>query len=108
MASQRNRARKASGRDARIAAAATAQGGIVSLEQLRELELTRRGASHRARRGVMHRVHRGVYSVGHRSIDQVTVLRAALLACREGAVISHGTAAAFWGLRDQWPVLVDV
>jgi len=56
----------------------------------------------------MHRVHRGVYSVGHRSIDQVTVLRAALLACREGAVISHGTAAAFWGLRDQWPVLVDV
>jgi hypothetical protein len=108
MPSLRNRARKTGGRDAQIAAAATEQGGIVSLNQLRELELTRRGASHRAKRGAMHRIHRGVYSVGHRSIDQGTVLRAALLACGEGAVISHGTAAAFWGLRDRWPVLVDV
>jgi hypothetical protein len=56
----------------------------------------------------MHRVHRGVYSVGHRSIDQATVLRAALLACGEGAVISHGTAAALWGLRDKWSVLAEV
>lgn len=100
--------RKASGRDARIAAVATEQGGVVSLAQLRKLELTRRGASHRAERGALHRIHRGVYSVGHRAIDRQTALRAALLACGEGAVISHGTAAAFWGLRDRWPVLVEV
>lgn len=56
----------------------------------------------------MHRVHRGVYAVGHRSIGGTGALRAALLACGEGSAISHGTAAAFWGLRDQWPVLIDV
>jgi hypothetical protein len=53
-------------------------------------------------------VHRGVYAVGHRSLDQAGVLRAALLSCREGAVISHGTAAAFWGLRDKWPTLIEI
>jgi hypothetical protein len=36
------------------------------------------------------------------------LLRAAILACGEGAVISHGTAAAFWGLRTQWPAVIDV
>lgn len=36
------------------------------------------------------------------------MLRAALLACGEGAVISHATAAAFWGLREKWPVTIDV
>ncbi|MFN8218350.1 MAG: DUF559 domain-containing protein [Solirubrobacterales bacterium] len=35
-------------------------------------------------------------------------LRAALLACGEGAVVSHGTAAAFWGLWDEWPALIDI
>jgi len=38
----------------------------------------------------------------------MTWLRAALLACGEGAVISHGTAAAFHGLWDKAPLLVDV
>jgi len=38
----------------------------------------------------------------------MTHLRAALLACGEGAVISHGTAAALHGFWDQWPRLIDV
>lgn len=37
-----------------------------------------------------------------------TLLRAALLACGEGAVVSHGTAAAFHGLWDYWPHFIDV
>ena len=56
----------------------------------------------------MHRVHRGVYAVGHRAIGKHGELRAAVLACGEGAVISHGTAAALWELRDQRPALIDV
>lgn len=36
------------------------------------------------------------------------MLRAALLACGDGAVISHGTAAAFHGLWDKPPRLIDV
>ncbi len=46
--------------------------------------------------------------MGHRSVSRTTLLRAALLACGEGAVISHGTAAAFHGLWDDWPRLIDV
>lgn len=36
------------------------------------------------------------------------MLKAALLACDEGSVVFHGTAAAFWGLQDQRSRLVDV
>ena len=46
--------------------------------------------------------------MGHESYSRVGALRSALLACGKGAVVSHGTAAAFWGLRDQQPVLIDV
>lgn len=46
--------------------------------------------------------------MGHRSISRYTHLRAAVLACGEGAVISHGTAAALHGLWDKWPALIDV
>ena len=35
-------------------------------------------------------------------------MRAAVLACGEGAVVSHGTAAAFWGLWDEAPTLIDI
>jgi very-short-patch-repair endonuclease len=108
MSSERNRDRGKEGRYRPLAEIATAQGGVVSLDQLRGVEVTQRAASYRTEQGGMHRVHRAVYAVGHRSIDRVAVLRAALLACGEGSVVSHGTAAAFWGLRDPWPVLVDV
>jgi very-short-patch-repair endonuclease len=80
----------------------------VSLDQLRNLEVTRRAASHRAKAGGLQRLHQGVYAVGHRAIGRAGALRAALLACGAGSAISHGTAAAFWGLRDQWPTLIDV
>ncbi len=62
----------------------------------------------RADDGKLHRIHRGVYTVGHRSISRHTHLRAAVLACGEGAVVSHGTAAAFHLLWDKWPRLIDV
>ncbi len=87
---------------------ATAQGGVVSLDQLREAGVSRRRVAERNERGSLHRVHRGVYAVGHQHLERPAELRAALLACGEGAVISHGTAAAHWRLSDRWPVLVDV
>jgi len=92
----------------RIAETATAQGGVVSLSQLRDEGVSRQLAAERAEVNQLHRVHRGVYTVGHRSISRATHLRAALLACGEGAIISHATAAAFWGLYDEWPHLIDV
>lgn len=99
---ERDEARK------RVADLATAQGGVVSLDQLREEGVSAKVAGDQSRTGSLHRVHRGVYTVGHRSINRATHLRAALLACGEGAVVSHATAAAFWGLYDKWPRLVDV
>ena len=108
MSCEKNRDSEKEGRDAQLAAVAGAQGGVVSLRQLSNLDLTQRAAAYRAEQGRMHRVHRGVYTVGHRSIGRIGMLRAAVLACGQESAISHGTAAAFWGLRDQWPTLTDV
>lgn len=108
MGSKRNRELRKGDREDRIAAIATTQQGVVSLDQLRDADLTARAAASRAERGLLHRRHRGVYAVGHRSIGRKGALRAALLACGERAVLSHGTAAALWGLHDRWPVLIDV
>lgn len=108
MSWERNRGKRSSGRDRPLAELAESQSGVASLDQLRGIGLTQRAAEHRVDQGNLHRVHRGVYAVGHRDIGRVGMLRAAVLACGEGAVISHGTAAAFWELQDHWPALVDV
>lgn len=106
MPSQRNHA--GGGTDRRLATAAGEQLGVVTLDQVRGTGIGPRAAQHRAAAGRLHRVHRGVYAVGHRSIGSQGRLLAAVLACGEGSMVSHGTAAAFWGLRDAWPRLVDV
>jgi hypothetical protein len=106
MATERNREKRPTRQ--RLSETATAQGGVVSLDQLQDAGVSMRAASRDAAAGGLHRVHRGVYTVGHRSISRVTHLRAALLACGEGAVISHATAASFHGLWDKWPHLIDV
>lgn len=108
MSGQKNRGTDRRDRQGRIADKATTQGGVVSLDQLRGEGVSRRRASERAQAESLHRIHRGVYSVGHRAVSRQTLLRAALLACGEGAVISHGTAAAFHRLWDRPPRLIDV
>ena len=108
MSCKRNHADERDKSTKRVAELATGQGGVLSLDQLREVGVSPKIAADRGRAGSLHRVHRGVYTVGHRSISRATHLRAAVLACGEGAVISHATAAAFWGLYDRWPRLIDV
>jgi hypothetical protein len=107
MSSKRNRKSERGSRE-RVADLATAQGGAISLSQLQEAGVSTRNASHHSSDGRLHRIHRGVYTVGHRSISQHTHLRAAVLACGEGAAVSHGTAAAFHLLWDKWPRLIDI
>src|SRR6478672_12252975 len=107
MSSERNR-RSGRGYRGRVAELATAQGGAVSIDQLRDAGVSTRNVSHQASDGRLHRIHRGVYTVGHRSISRQTHLRAAVFACGEGAVVSHGTAAAFHRLFDEWPHFIDV
>jgi very-short-patch-repair endonuclease len=108
MSCKRNHEVERGGSTGRVAKVATRQGGVVSLEQLEREGISPKVAADRGRARTYHRVHRGVYAVGHQGISRGARLRAALLACGEGAVLSHGTAAAIHRLFDEWPHFVDV
>jgi very-short-patch-repair endonuclease len=84
--------------DARIAAVAVRQHGVVSTEQLREVGFSETMVLKRCRAGRLHRIHRGVYAVGHRGLTAEGRWMAAALALGGDAVVSHRSAAALWGL----------
>jgi very-short-patch-repair endonuclease len=75
---------------------AARQYGVVARRQLR---LGQDAIDHRCRAGRLHRVHRGVYAVGHLGLGQEARWLAAVLACGDGAVLSHRSAATLWGIR---------
>jgi very-short-patch-repair endonuclease len=84
--------------DRRIDEIAARQHGVITSRQLEDVGLGRRGASKRATMGRLHRMHQGVYAVGHRGLSLHGRFMAAVLACGEGAVVSHVSAAALWRL----------
>lgn len=94
--------------DAAVAELAGRQGGVAGAQQLSALGLTRKQVSLRVRRGWLHPLHRGVYAVGHRSITAVGRWHAAVLACGEGAVLSHRAAGSAWDLRPWGGGRIDV
>jgi hypothetical protein len=53
----------------------------------------------RIKAGRLHELYRGVYAVGHKRSSQEGRWLAAVFACGEGAVLSHRSAAALWGIR---------
>jgi very-short-patch-repair endonuclease len=68
-----------------------------------------RGAVEKAlRSGRLHRLYRGVYAVGHAHVGREGRRLAAVLACGEGAALSHRSAASHWGVLDTQSALVDV
>lgn len=77
---------------------AARQDDVVSRAQLLEVGIARGEIDGRIARAQLRRRHRGVYLTGHAPPSTRTLARAALLACGEDAVISHGTAAGLWGL----------
>jgi predicted transcriptional regulator of viral defense system len=84
--------------DVRLSEIAFRQHGVVTLGQLEEVGLSRYAVAKRAQRGRLHRIHQGVYAVGHSGLNLHGRFMAAILACGEGAVLSHGSAAVLWGL----------
>lgn len=74
------------------------QHGVVSHRQLLGLGMSRSVISGWAKRGRLHRLHQGVYGVGLLPTSPEGWWMAAVLACGTGAVLSHGSAAALWGL----------
>jgi hypothetical protein len=94
--------------DARIAALAARQEGVVARLQLLALGLHPRAISRRVAAGRLHPVHRGVYAVGHRVLGPRGRWMAAVLAGGPDAVLSHAAAGALWGLRPSAASRVDI
>jgi hypothetical protein len=94
--------------DAAVAEVAAGQWGVVSLSQLVAAGLDRSGVARRVRGGRLHRVSREVYAVGHVRLCREGRWMAAVLACGEGAVLSHRSAASHWGLLANQAALIDV
>jgi hypothetical protein len=85
--------------DIAVAQLAFRQHGVVTFAQLRDAGLGEGAINLRGRNGRLHRLHRGVFAVGHSRISREGRWLAAVLALGEGAVLSHVSAAALWGIR---------
>lgn len=90
-----------SGKWWRVAALAAHQHGVVSGKQLRQMGMTDSAIEHSMATGRLHSVFRGAFVVGHPRVGRNGRMLAAVLACGDGTVVSHGTAAALLGLWDR-------
>src|SRR4051812_9265845 len=91
-----------------LARLAAAQDGVVTLEELSALGLTTEARKRRIAQRRLVVVHRGVYAVGHADLTERGRLRAAVLACGEGAHLSHLAAARLLGLWERPIHRIDV
>lgn len=84
------------------------QHGVVSRPQLQALGFTGEAIDVRREASRLHPVHRGVYAVGHRVLSREARWMAAVLVCGPGAVLSHRSAAALWGIRSPSSRAIEV
>ena len=77
------------------------QDNVITLEQLVEAGLGHRGVAHRVKARTMQRLHRGVFLLGAAPPTPMARARAAVLACGDGAVVSHRSAAEMFDLLPQ-------
>ena len=94
--------------DAIIAALAARQHGVVTRRQLVEAGLGRGAIAHRVRTGWLHRMYRGVFAVGHPPLTREARWMGAVLACGDGAGLSHACATALWEVRPYNGVWIDI
>jgi putative AbiEi antitoxin of type IV toxin-antitoxin system/uncharacterized protein DUF559 len=81
-----------------LAELAREQHGVVSRGQLLGLGWSPDAIKRRVRTGRLHRIHPGVYAVGHTAITIRGRWMAAVLASGDGAVLSHRSGTALWGI----------
>lgn len=91
-----------------VAEIAARQHGVVTAGQLSWAGLSPSTITKWALSGRLHRLHRGVYAVGHAHLAIEGRWLAAVFACGEGAVLSHESAAALWGISPRSPSVVHV
>jgi hypothetical protein len=85
-------------RDERIGLVASLQRGRINRAQLRMAGISDSSTDRLKAFGQLHLLHRGVFAVGHDAPIELGDETAALLAVCDGAALSHGTAAAIWGM----------
>jgi hypothetical protein len=95
-------------RERDLARLAERQHGVVARSQLAERGLGRGAIANRLKLRQLCLLHRGVYAVGQHRLSQHGRWMAAVLSCGEGAVLSHRSAAALWGLMRPRSTPVDV
>jgi len=84
------------------------QHGVVARRQLLALGFNARAIEHRLARGRLHLVARGIYAVGWPGLTQRRRWMAAVLACGDGAMLSHQSAAALWEIGKEKRGVVDI
>jgi very-short-patch-repair endonuclease/predicted transcriptional regulator of viral defense system len=93
----------------RVVELAERQHGSFSLPQLLELGYTASAVRKRCSAGHLHRIYRGVYALVPRKLLSVKGrCMAAILACGEGALLSHRSAADLLDLRATQRARIDV
>jgi Protein of unknown function (DUF559) len=86
--------------DRAVADLARRQHGVVARAQLLGLGLSLAEIDGRVKRRRFHRVHQGVYAVGHLALTRNGRFMAAVLACGDGAALSHFSAAVLWRILE--------
>jgi hypothetical protein len=84
------------------------QHGVVARRQLLALGFNAREIEHRVARRRLHPVMRGVYAVGWPKLTRERRWMASVLACGEGALLSHRSAAALWEIGFEQRGVIDV
>ncbi|HEY5052421.1 MAG TPA: DUF559 domain-containing protein [Solirubrobacterales bacterium] len=91
-----------------LATLAARQHGVVSRSQLLSLGFKSGAIKREIESRRLCHIHRGVYASGHQPLNQRARWLAAVLACGEGAALSHRSAAALWGLARSSGPKIDV
>jgi REase_MTES_1575/Transcriptional regulator, AbiEi antitoxin len=92
----------------RVVGLAMHQHGVVTRAQLLGLGVSKSAIARWVRAQRLHRVHQGVYAVGRPDLTREGRFMAAVLACGDGAALSHFAAAVLWALIPDRGPRIDV
>lgn len=94
--------------EAAIALIAGRQHGYITRAQLLAVGLGRHAIAYRVEIRRLIQVYAGVYAVGYVRRTPEARACAAVLACGEKAMLSHGSAASLWGFDKHWAAPFEV
>jgi very-short-patch-repair endonuclease len=91
-----------------VARIAGEQHGVVTRRQLLQAGASKDVIDGAVAAGQLYPLFRATYAVGHAAVGYRGRMIAAVLACGEGTVVSHGTGASLLGLWEFQPLEIDV